>query len=188
MSDHLVSSNFKEQLIKLTLLQWAMIVLGFLVFLLIKQIYQQQIVVEAFRQDLRESIVAHIEGRKYAPSYSRSYWSLLALPLILVTGRNAASIFYRASKKRRQVKRDIQASLLLRNLYSESESDFSLYLRSFSDEKKLRRKKSLWWYIFLEGDLFGLEWETVELKLSHVVRKSFPMIAIGAQGRAIAPT
>jgi hypothetical protein len=178
-------NDTKGCLLKLTLLQGAMIAIGFIVFLSIKQLYQQQVMVEGFRQDLRDSIRADIEGREYEPTVSRFNLSLFVLPLILVVGRNAASIFYRASKKRRQLKRDIESKAMLKKIDGELDVKFSLYLRSFSDEKKLKRKKSIWWYIFLEGDLFGLEWESIELKLSSIVRRSSPMIAIGARGQSL---
>ncbi|MBF0589769.1 MAG: hypothetical protein HQL53_11640 [Magnetococcales bacterium] len=185
MSDFLESSDLKWQLFKLTLLQGAMIVLGFIVFLSVKSIYQQHIMNEAFSEDLRKSIIADFEGREHAPKNSRFILSLIALPLILVIGQNAASLFFRASKKRRQTKRDIKARMLLRSFYGGSVRDFSLYLRSFSDDNRLRRKKSIWWYIFLEGDLFAHEWESIELKLSQVVRNSFPMISVGAARKSL---
>lgn len=175
--------NVKRRLVWLTALQMMMVLVGFGVFLAIKQSYQQFVVVSSFREDLREQVRASLEGRENPrPTSPRLTLSMLALPLVLILGRNAASIFYRAGRKKRQIKRDAKALLLLERLQQGHEEPFSLYLRSFSQEGALKRRKGIWWYILIEGDIFGIDRETIDLMISSEVRHNYPMIAFGRPG------
>lgn len=172
----------KHRIIWLTVLQMMMVIVGFCTFLVIKQYYQRFVIISSFREALKDEISGKEKLRATSP---RIMLPWLALPLVLVVGRNSASIFYRAGRKKRQIKRDIKAVLLLDRLQQGYEEPFSLYLRSFSQEEKLKRRKGFWWYILIEGDIFGIDRETLDLMISSEVRDSYPMIALGRPGEKL---
>lgn len=117
-----------------------------------------------------------------------SLWMIipwLALPLVLIVGRNCASAFYRVGRKKRQIKRDIKAALLLDRLQHGQQERYSLYLRSFAQEEKLKRRKGIWWYVLIEGNIFDIDLETHELMIASELRLSYPMITLGRPGEEL---
>lgn len=172
----------RQRLVWLTVVQVMLAIMGLCTLLAIKQLYQSFVIVASFREALRDNIAGKEELRATSP---RILLPWLGLPLVLIIGRNCAALFYRAGLKRRQIKRDIKAALLLGRLRQGHEEPFSLYLRSFSQEEKLKRKKGIWWYILLEGDLFGIDRETLDMVMSAEVNTSYPMIALGRPGERL---
>ncbi len=172
----------KQRIVWLTVLQVTMVIVGVSTLMAVKQFYQSFVLVPSFRDALRDDIMGKEKLRATSP---RIIFPWLALPLVLIVGRNCASIFYRAGRKKRQLERDLKAVLLLDRLQQGYEEPFSLYLRSFSQEEKLKRRKGVWWYLLLEGDFFGLDRETLELMISSEVRRNYPMIALGRPGEKL---
>lgn len=171
--------NPRMSIVLLTALQFLLVALGIGIFLLIKQLFQIFGMVAATKQRLQADITG-----------TETFWStpgswlllMLALPVVLIVARNAASVFYRAGRKIRQIKRDTKARLMLDRLGQGEKETFSLYLRSFSQEQALKRRKGFWWYVFLEGDIFGIDRETLDLMIASEVRMDYPMIALGEPG------
>jgi hypothetical protein len=170
----------RQKLAGLTLFQILLILLGFAAFLGVKITYQKYFLVSSFKDDLKASIR---ENRKFR---SQKFVVAGALfPLILVAGRNAASLFYRAGRRKRQIKRDMKATILLNRLQAGHHEAFTLYLRSFAEEEKMSRKKGLGWFLFFEGDIYLLDRESIELMISAEVNADFPMIAMGRPGEKL---
>jgi hypothetical protein len=155
------------------------VAVGIGAFIAVKQVYQRYVIIANFRDALRDDVMGKT---RMQPTSPRICLPWLALPLALIAGRNAASVFFRAGRNKRQIKRDLKAALLLERLQEGRKESFSLYLRSFSQEETLKRKKGIWWYLFLEGDIFGIDKETLDLLISSEVRRRYPMIAIGRPG------
>lgn len=169
----------RNKLVWLTIFQAAMIVVGIGVLVLIKTSYQRLVIVKSFREALAQEVM----GKKsFHPTSPAVILPWLGLPLALIAGRNVASLFYRAGRKKRQIKRDLRADLLVAKLGRGANEPYCLYLRSFSAETKLRRKKDIWWFIFLEGDIFGIDRETLDLLISAELRRSYPVVALGRPG------
>jgi hypothetical protein len=174
--------NDRHRIVWLNVLQLTMVLVGFGIFLGVKSCYQQRVIISSFKEALKDDIMGK---QKLSASSSRIWLPWLALPPALVLGRNAASIFFRAGRKKRQIKRDIKAALLLGRLQEGHRENFSLYLRSFTREENLKRRKGVLWYVMLEGDIFGIDRETLDLMLSSQVRGSYPMITLGRPGERL---
>lgn len=170
------------RLLGLTALQMMMVIAGLVAYATIKQLYQRFVILPSVIGSLKDDIM----GKERL--WTDSLWVILpwvALPLVIIAGRNCASIFYRVGRMKRQIKRDAKAAVLLKRLQSEVHEPFSLYLRSFSQEENLKRKKGFWWYILIEGDIFGIDRETLDLMISSEVRHSYPMITFGRPGEKL---
>jgi hypothetical protein len=180
--------NAKRQIFWLTVLQGLTVLVGFSVFVGIRQIYQRIAIGGSMDAMTREMVREIVTGEK-----RETFWATppgavlpwLGLPVIFILARNAGSLFYRAGRKKRQIKRNLGAELLLESLQQGNDAPFSLYLRSFSQEDGFKRKKGFWWYVLLEGDVFGIDRETLELLISQRVRMHHPMIALGLPGEKL---
>lgn len=162
------------------------VMVGFGCLLAVKQLYQSCVLAPSVTRAVRESVMSDIMGKaRPQPTALRIMLPWLALPLVFILGRNCASIFFRAGRRKRQIKRDIKAGLLLERLRQGCKESFSLYLRSFAQEEKLKRRKGVWWYVLREGNILGIDQETLDLTLSAEVRSSYPMITFGLPGELV---
>jgi hypothetical protein len=161
----------RQRLWPLTLVQLMFVVLGLLAFKFAIQVYQRFVVVPSVIQSLK----ADVMGVEHSKISMVLPW--VALPVIIVVARSLSGAFYRIGRTKRQLKRDIKAALLLDRLRKGSQEPFSLYLRSFSEDTKLRRHKGVWWYVMSEGGILNIDRETLDLVISSEMRHSCPVIA-----------
>jgi hypothetical protein len=174
--------NERLKIFLLTVLQIMMILLGIGLFLVVKFLLQKFGINAAMIDVLNASIVGM---ESFWNTHIGIFFLVLYIPIMLIIARNAASIFYRSGRKIRQMKRDSNAKSLVEQLQRGKQMNFSLYLRSFEQESSMKRKKNIWWYILLEGDIFGIDRETLDLMISSEVNSSFPMIAVGQSGEKL---
>jgi hypothetical protein len=159
-----------------------MALVGFSTFIAVKQFYQYYVLVPSVHSALRDELMGKGKPQLTSP---RIFLPWLALPLVFILGRNCAAVFYRAGRQKRQITRDLRAALLLDRLQQGAAEPFSLYLRSFAQEERLKRRKGLWWYLLLEGDFFGLDRETLDLLVSSEAPYRYPTIALGRPGEKL---
>ncbi|HEX2208249.1 MAG TPA: hypothetical protein VHG93_11255 [Longimicrobium sp.] len=174
----------RRRIFWLNLQQTLVVLIGFGVFIGIRRLFERAAFDAWFDATARVSAERIVTGEEV-----KTFWEtpvgaalpVLGLLVIFVLGRNAASVFYRAGRERRQIKRNLKAELLLERLKQGSDEPFSLYLRSFAHDGFTRRK-GFWWYVLAEGDVSLIDRETLELLISQRMRMRCPMIALGPPG------